>query len=362
MAGPTDNSGWLADPTGRHELRFHDGAAFTSYVSDQGVVTSDGPAPPPTVVDMPMIAPLVVPGAAPSVGPPPPTPGYQAAPSMTSGPYASAHPWPSGGGSPDVPRPPDRRTAMWIAVGVGAVEALVIVVLAVALAARSEPSTASVGLSTAAIGTRVAPTGAFGPDDGHTVYSSTFGPNDGWYTGSINSNTAAAVHNGRYVVRAWTSVHHLLLTPYGKPLQTMSVEASATGYPSGNITIGDGCQSTSGISRPVVFQVVVYPDGAWYLEEGRVSGSVKILASGSTAGLGSSGSVQLTCATTYPDATTTMVQVVGFVDGVRIGAAGERIDHVRLGGFEPVLVVGTYGETVSTSFTQVTVRSLDPSS
>lgn len=32
---------WLADPTGRHELRYWDGAAWTESVSDSGVQGRD---------------------------------------------------------------------------------------------------------------------------------------------------------------------------------------------------------------------------------------------------------------------------------------------------------------------------------
>ena len=34
-------AGWLADPTGRHELRYWDGATWTSHVSDAGVAGQD---------------------------------------------------------------------------------------------------------------------------------------------------------------------------------------------------------------------------------------------------------------------------------------------------------------------------------
>lgn len=40
VAGPP--AGWVADPHGRHELRYWDGAAWTSHVSDGGVQSTDG--------------------------------------------------------------------------------------------------------------------------------------------------------------------------------------------------------------------------------------------------------------------------------------------------------------------------------
>mgnify|MGYP003134602600 CR=1 FL=1 len=42
---------WHPDPTGRHELRYWDGAAWTDHVSDQGITGTDavdGPTPPQT--------------------------------------------------------------------------------------------------------------------------------------------------------------------------------------------------------------------------------------------------------------------------------------------------------------------------
>lgn len=58
-------AGWLADPTGVHELRYWDGSAWSEHVSDAGVTAADPlPAdapPPPPPADVPP--------------PPPPPPG-----------------------------------------------------------------------------------------------------------------------------------------------------------------------------------------------------------------------------------------------------------------------------------------------
>ena len=49
----SDLAGWQADPFGRHELRYHDGSAWTEHVSDAGATSIDAPvaaadgAPPP---------------------------------------------------------------------------------------------------------------------------------------------------------------------------------------------------------------------------------------------------------------------------------------------------------------------------
>ncbi len=40
-AAPGIPAGWLADPTGRHELRYWDSRTWTGSVSDAGVMTSD---------------------------------------------------------------------------------------------------------------------------------------------------------------------------------------------------------------------------------------------------------------------------------------------------------------------------------
>ena len=68
MTSPTANKplGWYADPSGRHELRFWDGAAWTAQVADGGVLGVDQPARPAT----PPVAPPPAPPAS-LFGPPP---------------------------------------------------------------------------------------------------------------------------------------------------------------------------------------------------------------------------------------------------------------------------------------------------
>jgi hypothetical protein len=70
---------------------------------------------------------------------------------------------------------------MWVAIGIAILEAVAILALSVALvAARSAPSTSS-----APIGTTVEPSGSFSQSMGSVVYSSNFGTNEGWETGSL---------------------------------------------------------------------------------------------------------------------------------------------------------------------------------
>ena len=59
----SESAGWKADPFGRHEVRYHDGTAWTAHVSDGGVQGTDEPVPSP-----PGAVPPPPPAAAPSGG------------------------------------------------------------------------------------------------------------------------------------------------------------------------------------------------------------------------------------------------------------------------------------------------------
>jgi hypothetical protein len=107
--------------------------------------------------------------------------------------------------------------------------------------------------------------------------------------------------------------------------------------------------------------MVLYPDGQWYIEEGRIPGSVETLLSGDTTSLGTAASLQLTCLITANASDKETTQLVGFVNGSKVGAIGDQINHIHLGGYVPVLVLGSYGPTVSVAFTNITVRSISPS-
>src|ERR1039458_5356382 len=43
MVDRTDTAGWIHDPTGSHQLRCHDGVAFTQHVSDGEVAVDAAP-------------------------------------------------------------------------------------------------------------------------------------------------------------------------------------------------------------------------------------------------------------------------------------------------------------------------------
>ena len=78
---------WAADPTGRHQYRYWNGAAWTDQVSDNGVVAVDppiaspSPSPSPAAPAMPVIPVMpVTPGSS-----PPPPGGWAAATAAAAG-------------------------------------------------------------------------------------------------------------------------------------------------------------------------------------------------------------------------------------------------------------------------------------
>ena len=76
---------WYPDPSGRHELRYHDGTTWTDHVSDAGQVTSD-----------PMTAAPAATGAEPAASGPVDQPDTQQAPAEDAGKSADWYPDPSG--------------------------------------------------------------------------------------------------------------------------------------------------------------------------------------------------------------------------------------------------------------------------
>ncbi len=401
--GYGDRAGWQPDPTGRHQHRYHDGTSFTAHVADNGVASSDPyvastPTPPPTQGGPPPVTgsagPAATPwpgyaqpGASPApygtppaqpfgqpapYGSPPAQPFGQPAPYGSPpaqpfgqpAPYGSPPAQPFGQPGPYGPYPgmaspygavPQKRRAgrAWVITG-AVVAVAVIVALSVALVATSNNSPSK--STSQPIGSAVPPSGSFSQSMGNVVYSSNFGPNDNWITGPVGGNTTITLSGGKYVVHAGTKVHHPLLMPYGAPHAAMSVEAGATGYPSTNVSIGVGCQSDAGVVPPLVYQLVVYPDGQWYVEEARLPGGVETLVSGTTSPLGASATVQLTCVLTNRNSGET-TQLVAYVNGEKVGAIGSQISGSGVSGFIPILVVGSFGPTVTVAYTSVTVRA-----
>ena len=104
---------WLPDPSGRHQLRWWDGGAFTDRVANDGVAAIDpGPAPaPPWVPPSPASVPPAPPEsvwAAPSPGwaaPPSPSPSSWAVPGLAPAPYAP----------PAAPPPPRSKVPLIVA-------------------------------------------------------------------------------------------------------------------------------------------------------------------------------------------------------------------------------------------------------
>lgn len=61
--GPQRDPGWYPDPTGRHELRYWHGSAWTDAVADRGAIASDPPImPPPASAALPDATPGTSPG------------------------------------------------------------------------------------------------------------------------------------------------------------------------------------------------------------------------------------------------------------------------------------------------------------
>jgi len=322
-------AGWQPDPAGRHHLRYHDGTTFTGYVCDNGVVVVDGDVATGNTDQR----------QAPSDGSPllPPVGTF----------------WPGATAPPPVKR---RRIGLLIAIGVAALEGIAIVALSVALLAANSTT------SRQPIGSAVSPTGSFSRSMGVVVYSSNFGRDEQWPTGSLNANTTASLSNGEYVVYGWRTIHHALLTPYSVSHPGISVEAETSDFSSGNVSMGVGCQSGSGVQPPLVHQLVVYPNGQWYIEEARIPGGVTTIASGNTSALGTTATLQLTCVITETTSNDEITQLVAYVNGTRVGAIGERIGRPFVDGYVPILLVGSYGPKVHAAFNGISVRSIDPQS
>jgi hypothetical protein len=248
------------------------------------------------------------------------------------------------------------KTGLIIAIVIAALEGIVIVALVIALAANGTNS------GSRPIGSTVASSGPFNQSMGTVVYSSTFGSDENWLTGNVNANTNISLANGLYVVQAWSEIHHLLFTPYDVGHLGISVQAGATDFSPDDLSMGVGCQSESGISPPLVYQLVVYPDGDWWLEEGRVGGEVETLRSGSSPTLGNTATFQLTCVVTRASSDSQVTQLVGYVNDTQLVAVGDRIANLSIGGYIPVLVVGSFGPHVHTAFDGISVRSITPQS
>ena len=343
-------SGWLPDPAGRHQFRYHDGWTFTGYVSDNGVVgveaVPDTSVPPEINHAVPSFSPPDEGSPRAWPAPPQPSSGYNP-PSPGLGTF-----WPA----PAPPQPgTNRRVGLIIVSIVAVLEGIAIIALTVALLAANTTTSQP-------IGSTVAPSGSFNPLLGTVVYSSNFASDQHWPTGSLNANTSASLSNGEYVVHAWTYIHHPLLTPYSVSHPGISVEAKITDFSSDNVSMGVGCQSAAGVQPALVYQLVVYPNGQWYIEEARVPGAVETLASGYTSALATTGTVQLTCVITDTTANEETTQLVAYVNDTRVGGIGDQIVGQVVGGYIPILLVGSYGPRVQVAFNQISVRSINPKS
>jgi len=344
------DAGWWSDPTDRHELRYHDGSQWTAYTCDNGIVGVDGQrphtGPGPTGAGDPAPADPLARGPAPQLAwQPTLQPPVAGAPPVPVAPPIA--PGPTGGGSGG-----RHRAWLLVVLGIAVLEAVAIVVLSVALVGDSTPA------SSRPIGSIVPATGSYPSTRGSVVYTSTFGHDDSWTTGSIDANTTASVSGGQYVVQASDHYHHALLTPYGDPHLGISVQATVGGFPQHDVSMGVGCQSGSRVDPPLIYQLIVYPDGSWWIEEARLTGSITILTSGQTPPLSTTATLQLVCVLTQVSSAQETTQLVAFVNGSQVAAIGDQITHLSPGGYVPLLVVGTFGQHVQVGFSGVVVRSI----
>ena len=126
---------WRSDPTGRHQLRWWDGQAWTDHVADNGATSIDPYLAPPPVVPTPNVPP-----PAPAASATPSAPVAPAAPLAPSAPLTTAVPtapspqpaYLSGGVPPSENgvTTPRKKSGLVVAVG-GAVAAVVLIVVLV---------------------------------------------------------------------------------------------------------------------------------------------------------------------------------------------------------------------------------------
>jgi hypothetical protein len=334
------------------------------WLTDSEAASWAPPADPDHRVDA---APSGSPDSSWMSAPPPPPPGPQFAgpPTYPTGggwelppspaPYGAAPGWlPPPLASGSAGQGPSRRAATVLGV-VAAVEAVVIFALAAALVGNKSSARPT------PLGTTIPPSGSFSPDQGQVVFSSSFGPNDGWPTGAITADTNATLSNGQYVVDGTGSIHHIVDAPYRVAQADLSLTADVASYPDQDGSFGLGCKSAYGLQSALVYQVVVDGNGDWYLEEGRLGGAVDTLISGTDDNLNGTARLALVCAMTsaYPNVET---QLAVYLDGTQVGAVGDQIGKVDIGGFVPVLVTGTYGTEESVTYSSLSERTVGLSS
>lgn len=288
----------------------------------------------------------------PSLAPPSTYPGQ---------PYPPATSW-----LPAPPRSPKAARNRWLVLA--AIEAVVIVGLAVALAASLVDTSKTKGDASHSSGTPSAPVsyphssvtnpaGAYSSTSGTLRYHSSFNQSDGWDTGTLTDNIQTSVTATGYLVTASGRAHHLLLSPYLNRTTGVSVATTVTSYPRSNVSFGTACQSNPS-GQYYVYQFMVYPNGDWYLEAVQPNNSISELDEGTATPLGSTTSIVVSCISSPPAAGTTKTLLIGYINGHQTVEDQAQQADLPTGGWLPVLVLGSYGTTVSTTFTSFSVRSL----
>ena len=72
--------------------------------------------------------------------------------------------------------------------------------------------------------------------------------------------------------------------------------------------------------------------------------------------------LQLSCVMTTSSGSGATTQLIAYVNGTQVGAIGDQVDEPGVGGYVPILILGTYGPQVTVAFTNIVVRSISPSS
>jgi uncharacterized protein DUF4190 len=205
--------------------------------------------------------------------------------------------------------------------------------------------------------TRHAPATAAPQSSGAAVYHSAFSPSDGWATGAVEANVKANLVTNGYLVTGSGRLHHLLVTPYLNRSAGLSVTTTATSFPLTNISFGAGCQ-TNPIGGLYVYQFIVYPNGDWYLEEAKPDHTVSALQEGTVSPLSTAATVGLSCSSGSSVAGSTQTLLVGYLNGQAEVQLAVTQNALPPGGWMPVLLMDSYGPSVSVTFTSLSVRVL----
>jgi hypothetical protein len=192
---------------------------------------------------------------------------------------------------------------------------------------------------------------------GTLVYSSEFAPADGWDTGAVAAQARASLVPGGYLVVGGGNSRHLLLSPYRTRLPAVTVSTEVRTFPTANVSFGVGCRAQP-TPHSYGYLFVIYPDRDWFLEEDPPVGPVRILTRG-TAEVPPPGIEFVALSCVQPAAGSTAgTRLTGFVNGPRVVEITAPKRPLNSVGWTPLLVVGSFGPSVSVTFRSFSVRDL----